>query len=101
MGKEDQGNMPRLMLDAVYVDMPTGKVIGLKPKFAFPPLFNLEVPLEASEALLVAGDPGGLRSRSRSGYRQSEGEFAPFSHFALNPHSASVELNHLFSNGEA
>ncbi len=38
--KEDQGNMLRLMLDAVYVDMTTGKVIGLKPKFAFLPLFK-------------------------------------------------------------
>ncbi len=38
--KEDQGDMPRLRLDAVYVDMTTGKVIGLKPKFAFLPSFK-------------------------------------------------------------
>ena len=58
--KEEQRDMLRLMLDAVYVDMPTGKVVGLKPKFAFLPLFNLEAPLEASEAILVTGDPEGI-----------------------------------------
>ena len=60
--KEERREMLRLMLDAVYVDMPEGKVVSLKPKPAFLPLFNLEEPVQAGESVLVAGDPEGIRT---------------------------------------
>ena len=60
--KEERRDMLRLMLDAVYVDMPTGKVVGLRPKPAFLPLFSLEKPVQAGEMVLVTGDPEGIRT---------------------------------------
>ena len=41
------------MLDAVYIDMPTKQVVGLKPKAAFLPLFNLGEPVKAGEFVLA------------------------------------------------
>ncbi|MDP7085301.1 MAG: hypothetical protein QGH97_13235, partial [Dehalococcoidia bacterium] len=40
-------------LDAVYIDMPTKQVVGLKPKAAFLPLFNLGEPVKAGEFVLA------------------------------------------------
>jgi hypothetical protein len=40
-----------MMLDAVYVDMAQGLVLGLKPKFL--PLFNLGEPVKTGDAELV------------------------------------------------
>ena len=43
------------MLDAVYVDMTQGLVLGLKPKPEFLPLFNLGEPVTTGDAKLVTG----------------------------------------------
>ena len=45
--------MLRLMLEAVYVDMDTKEVVGLKPKPAFLPLFNLEQPVMANNNVVL------------------------------------------------
>ena len=42
-----------MMLDAVYIDMTTKEVVGLKPKAAFLPLFNLDKPVKAGEVVLA------------------------------------------------
>ena len=47
-----------MMLDAVYVDMTQGFVLGLKLKPAFLPLFNLGKPVTTGNAELVTGRPG-------------------------------------------
>jgi hypothetical protein len=44
-----------MMLDAVYVDMAQGVVLGLKPKPEFLPLFNLGEPVTTGDAELVTG----------------------------------------------
>ena len=44
-----------MMLDAVYVDMTQGLVLGLKPKPEFLSLFNLGEPVTTGDAELVAG----------------------------------------------
>ena len=44
-----------MMLDAVYVDMARGLVIGLKPKPEFLPLFNLGEPVTTGASELVTG----------------------------------------------
>ena len=41
------------MLDAVYVDMARGLVLGLKPKPEFLPLFNLGEPVTTGDSELV------------------------------------------------
>ena len=41
--------MLHMMADAVYVDMKTKEVVGLKPKAAFLPLFNLGDPVNTGE----------------------------------------------------
>ena len=41
-----------MMIDAVYVDMTTKQVVGIKPKSAFLPLFNLDEPVTAGEIIL-------------------------------------------------
>ena len=41
------------MLDAVYIDMTTTEVVGLKPKAAFLHLFNLDEPVRAGETVLA------------------------------------------------
>ena len=57
----------RLMLEAVYVDMETKEVVGLRPKSAFLPLFNLEQPAETEDFVLAtkltAGGPRSGRGR--------------------------------------
>jgi len=42
-----------MMLDAVYVDMAQGLVLGLKPKPEFLPLFNLGEPATTGDSELV------------------------------------------------
>ena len=42
-----------MMLAAVYIDMTTKEVVGLKPKAAFLPLFNLDEPVRAGEVVLA------------------------------------------------
>ena len=44
-----------MMLDAVYVDMAQGLVLGLKPKPEFLSLFNLGEPVTTGDAELVTG----------------------------------------------
>ena len=51
--KEERREMLQMMLDAVYIDMTTKEVVGLKPKAAFLPLFNLDEPVKAGEVVLA------------------------------------------------
>jgi len=51
--KEERREMLQMMLDAVYIDMTTKEVVGLKPKGAFLPLFNLDEPVKAGEIVLA------------------------------------------------
>ncbi len=50
--KEERRDMLQMMLDAVYIDMQTKQVVGLKPKAAFLPLFALDEPVKAGEFVL-------------------------------------------------
>ena len=52
---EERHQLLSMMLDAVYVDMAQGLVLGLKPKPEFLPLFNLGEPVTTGDAELVAG----------------------------------------------
>jgi hypothetical protein len=61
--KEERCDTLRMMLEAVYVDVGGGKIVFLKPKTNFLPLFNLEEPIETMAGILVAGDPDGIPSR--------------------------------------
>ena len=45
--------MLSMVLDAVYMDMAQGLVLGLKPKPEFLPLFNLREPVKSGETVLV------------------------------------------------
>ena len=47
--------MLSIMLDAVYVDMAQGLVLGLKPKPEFLPIFNLDEPVTTGYSELVIG----------------------------------------------
>jgi len=47
--KEERKDMLQMMLDAVYIDMTSKQVVGLKPKAAFLPLFNLGDPVKAGQ----------------------------------------------------
>ena len=47
--------MLSMMLDAVYVDMAQGLLLGLKPKPEFLPLFNLGEPVTTGDSELVTG----------------------------------------------
>ncbi len=49
------------MLEAVYVDVDMGEVVGISPKPSFLVLFNLKELLRTTGAILVTGDPDGLR----------------------------------------
>ena len=51
--KQERHDMLHMMLDAVYVDMTTKEVVGLKPKAAFLPLFNLGEPVKTGELVLA------------------------------------------------
>jgi hypothetical protein len=63
--KEERREMLQMMLDAVYIDMTTKEVVGLKPKAAFLPLFNLDEPVKAGEAVLATSlTAGALDSTS-------------------------------------
>ena len=52
---EERHQLLSMMLDAVYVDMTQGLVIGLKPKPEFLPLFNLDEPVTTGDSELVTG----------------------------------------------
>ena len=52
---EERHQLLTMMLDAVYVDMAQGLVLGLKPKPEFLPLFNLSEPVTTGASELVAG----------------------------------------------
>ena len=51
--KEERRDMLQMMLNAVYIDMPTKQIVGLEPKAAFLPLFQLEEPLKSGEFVLT------------------------------------------------
>ena len=50
-----------MMLDAVYVDMAQGLILGLKPKPEFLLLFNLGEPVTIGDSELVTGRRGRLQ----------------------------------------
>ncbi len=52
---EERHQLLSMMLDAVYVDMAQGLVLGLKPKPEFLPLFNLGEPVTTGDSELVTG----------------------------------------------
>ena len=52
---EERHQLLSMMLDAVYLDMPRGLVLGLKPKPEFLPLFNLGEPVTTGDSELVTG----------------------------------------------
>ena len=52
---EERHQLLSMMLDAVYVDMTQGMVLGLKPKPEFLPLFNLGEPVTTGDSELVTG----------------------------------------------
>ena len=52
---EERHQLLIMMLDAVYVDMAQGLVLGLKPKPEFLPLFNLGEPVTIGDSELVTG----------------------------------------------
>ena len=52
---EERHQLLTMMLDAVYVDMAQGLVLGLKPKPEFLPLFNLDEPVTTDDSELVTG----------------------------------------------
>ena len=56
-----------MMLDAVYVDMAQGLVLGLKPKPEFLPLFNLGEPVTTGDAELGTGGMEQGRTIPRTG----------------------------------
>ena len=51
--EEERHDMLQMMLDAVYIDMTTKQVVGIRPKTAFLPLFNLKEPIKTGEFALV------------------------------------------------
>ena len=60
--REEQHDLLKLMLDAVYVDMGAGKVVAVSPKPEFLPLFNLRERVSSGAIDLVTGDPDGIRT---------------------------------------
>ncbi len=48
---EERRDMLRMMLEAVYVDVAKGEIVCVTPKSNFPPLFNLEAPVETRAGL--------------------------------------------------
>ena len=60
--KAEQHQLLTMMLDSVYVDMKGERIVGVKPKVEFLPLFNLREPVKAGEWNLVSGDPDGIRT---------------------------------------
>ena len=51
--KEERHQLLTIMLDAVYVDMKSAEVVGVKPKPEFLPLFNLKEPARSGKTVLV------------------------------------------------
>ena len=51
--KEERHQLLTIMLDAVYVDMKSAEVVGVKPKPEFLPLFNLKEPVRSGKTVLV------------------------------------------------
>jgi hypothetical protein len=49
-----------MALEAVYIDMESGKVVAIKPKPAFLPLFNLEEPATAGSKIWFLATPMGF-----------------------------------------
>jgi len=64
--REERREMLQMMLDAVYIDMTTKEVVGLKPKAAFLPLFNLDEPVKAGEVVLATSLTAGALDSSPS-----------------------------------
>ena len=66
---EERHQLLTMMLDAVYVDMTQGLVLGLKPKPEFLPLFNLGEPVTTGDSELVTGGMEQSRTipRTRAG----------------------------------
>ena len=60
--KEERHQLLTMMLDAAYVEMKSGGVVGVKPKPEFLPLFNLKEPVRAGDQVLVIGDPERIRT---------------------------------------
>ena len=58
---EERHQLLSMMLDAVYVDMAQGLVLGLKPKPEFLPLFNLVEPVTTGDSELVTGGRARVR----------------------------------------
>ena len=58
--KEERRDTLQMMLDAMYIDMTTIEVVGLKPKAAFLPLFNLDEPVKAGEVVLATSLTAGV-----------------------------------------
>ena len=56
---EERHQLLNMMLDAVYVDMAQGLVLGPKPKFL--PLFNLGEPVTTGDSELVTGGRARVR----------------------------------------
>ena len=52
---DERHQLLTMMLDAVYVDMTQGLVLGHKPKPEFLPLFNLGEPVTTGDSELVTG----------------------------------------------
>ena len=52
---DERHQLLTMMLDAVYVDMTQGLVLGLKPKPEFLPLFNLAETVTTGDSELVTG----------------------------------------------
>ena len=67
---EERHKLLTMMLDAVYVDMQSGTIEGVKPKPEFLPLFNLAEPVRAGETVLVTAlldsPPSPPRTRFRT-----------------------------------
>jgi len=62
-----------MMLDAVYVDMAQGLVLGFKPKPEFLPLFNLGEPVTTGDSELVTGGMEESRTTANTWAGSSDG----------------------------
>ena len=54
--KEERHQLLAMMLDAVYVDLKTAVVVGVKPKPELLPLFNHREPVKSEETILVTNE---------------------------------------------
>ena len=63
---EERHQLLTMMLDAVYVDMAQGLVLGVKPKPEFLPLFKLGEPVTTGDAELVTGGMEQSRTTPRT-----------------------------------